>query len=167
MEAADRERSGFGADMAFHEFDLETFPWPVDRGFALVTAIEVIEHMRDPIGFLSGIRELLDEDGLAVITTPYMESLASRLRFLASGKLRQMDAAGDPTHVSPIFIDLLRRRYLPAAELRLDRHLLYPPVGHLAVRPWLQPPFRVISRFLPHELTGDTSVFFLRQDRAP
>jgi 2-polyprenyl-3-methyl-5-hydroxy-6-metoxy-1,4-benzoquinol methylase len=168
VEAVDRVPSRFGAKVRLHEFDLNTAPRPLGpEPYALVTALEVIEHVRDPIGFLTNIGELLDEDGLAVITTPNMDSLASRLRFLISGRLRQMDEVGDATHISPIFIDLLERRYLPAAKLSLQQRILYPPVGHLAVRPSLQRTSRVIGRLLPRSLSGDTNVFFLRRETPP
>lgn len=163
VEAVDRDPSGFLADVPLHQFDLDASEWALPHGrYRLVSALEVIEHMRDPIGFLTRVGALLVDDGLAVITTPNMDSLASRLRFLSSGKLRQMDASGDPTHISPIFMDLLERRYLPSAHLTLEKRLLYPPAAHLAIRPSLQRASRVFGRFMPRSLMGDTNILFLR-----
>ena len=168
VEAVDQDPSAFGADVPLHRFDLNASAWPLESGsYQLVTALEVIEHIRDPIGFLTKIAVLLDEIGLAVVTTPNMDSLASRLRFLSRGTLRQMDESGDPTHISPIFMDLFERQYLPAAHLTLEKRLLYPPAAHLAVRPSLQCASRVFGRFLPRSLMGDTNIFFLRRAAKP
>ena len=164
VEAVDRDSSAFADDVPLHQFDLDASAWPLDAdSYQLVAALEVIEHIRNPIGFLTRIAGLLDEDGLAVLTTPNMDSLASRLRFLMRGKLRQMDESGDPTHISPIFMDLFERQYLPAAHLTLEKRLLYPPAAHLAVRPSLQRASRVFGRFLPGSLLGDTNIFLLRR----
>jgi hypothetical protein len=45
-----------------------------------------------------------------------------------------MDAASDSTHISPIFWDLLTRRYLLLSGLGLIEHVLYPPRGYLVTR---------------------------------
>ncbi len=164
VEAVDQDPSAFGADVPLHQFDLNASTWPLEAdSYQLVTTLEVIEHIRDPIGFLTKIGVLLDDVGLAIVTTPNMDSLASRLRFLSRGTLRQMDESSDPTHISPIFMDLFERQYLPASHLALEKHLVYPPAAHFAVRPSLQRTSRVFGRFLPRSLMGDTNVFFLRR----
>ena len=39
-------------------------------GFDLVTSLEVIEHVDDPAGFISGLARALDDDGLMILSTP-------------------------------------------------------------------------------------------------
>ena len=58
--------------------------------FDLITAIEVIEHMESPIGFLRNIGNMLIPGGVAVITTPNVESLPARLKMLLRGTERTM-----------------------------------------------------------------------------
>lgn len=102
--------------------------------FDFVSAVEVIEHVRGPIDFLQMIRGLLKPEGVALITTPNMDSLPARVKYLLKGKLRLMDEFGDATHVSPIFWDLLTRQYLPAANLELADFSVYPADGFVAGR---------------------------------
>ena len=49
--------------------------------FDLVTSLEVIEHVRDPAGFVRGLAEVLADDGLLVMSTPNRTPL-SRLALI-------------------------------------------------------------------------------------
>ncbi len=98
--------------------------------FDLVFAVEVIEHVESPINFLRNIAQLLAPEGVAIITTPNVDSLPARAKFLLAGKLRIMDEHSDPSHISPIFYDLLCRQFLPQSGLRIREHLLFPPHGY-------------------------------------
>ncbi len=79
------------------------------RKFRLITAIEVIEHLENPAHFLRQCALLLDPDGWLVLTTPNIESMPSRIKFLVQGRIRHFDANGDPTHITPIHSFLLNR----------------------------------------------------------
>lgn len=130
--AADLSANGFVPEIPHVNvnFNEPEFAAKLGRSaFALVTAIEVIEHVETPIGFLRNIRQLLAPGGVAVLTTPNVDSLPARFKFFLSGKIRTMDEHSEPTHISPVFFDLLCRQYLPLAGLRLRQHLLYPPDG--------------------------------------
>jgi 2-polyprenyl-3-methyl-5-hydroxy-6-metoxy-1,4-benzoquinol methylase len=102
--------------------------------FQLVAAIEVIEHLEAPIRFLHQIRSLLHPEGFAVLTTPNVDSLPAKAKFLLKGTLRMFDEWGDPTHISPIFWDLLVRKYLPRTRLQIAAHTVYPEAGFVAGR---------------------------------
>ena len=132
--AVDRDSDGFDAKVPHValDFDQPDFASQLGPGFfGLVTAIEVIEHVESPIGFLRNIRCLLASGGVAVLTTPNVDCLPARTKFLLWGKIRTMDEQSEPTHISPIFFDLLRRQFLPRVGLRLREHLLFPPNGYL------------------------------------
>ena len=105
------------------------FASKIPGSFNLVTAIEVIEHMEAPVRFLRNVQRLLAPLGVALLTTPNMDSLPARVKFAVKGTLRQMDRWSDPTHISPIFLDLLHRQYLPRAGLELVERALYPEAG--------------------------------------
>ena len=133
------------------------------HSFDIVTAIEVIEHVESPIGFLRNVRRLLSPAGVAVLTTPNVDCLPARVKHLLSGRLRQMDPYGDPTHISPIFYDLLTRQFLPRSGLQLQEHLLFPPRGFQLSRKSVAWVMSLGIRFLPGEsIAGDQHVLILK-----
>jgi SAM-dependent methyltransferase len=46
--------------------------------FDVITMLDVLEHMRDPLGALRRSRELLSPDGVLIVTVPAFESLWTR-----------------------------------------------------------------------------------------
>jgi SAM-dependent methyltransferase len=73
--------------------------------FDAVVAVEVIEHLESPWVFMREAMRLLSSNGILLVTTPNVDSLASRLTFLFQGVLpyfREESFAGC-YHVTPIF----------------------------------------------------------------
>ncbi len=164
--AADISKNGFAANLPhvtvdFNQPDFASTLGP--RQFGLVTAIEVIEHVESPIGFLRNIARLLAPAGVAVLTTPNVDSLPARFKFFLSGKIRTMDEHGEPTHISPIFFDLLQRQFLPLAGLRLRQHLVFPPRGFQLSRKSVALTMRVMAQaFSGESILGDNHIFVLQ-----
>ena len=107
--AADITANGYEARVPHVEIDFNQSDFASILGvnkYGLITAIEVIEHLENPISFLRNIRRMLSAGGVAVISTPNVDSLPARLRFFLNGTIRMMDDQGEPTHISPIFFDL-------------------------------------------------------------
>lgn len=163
--AVDRsaEEYEFTAPHSVLDLDLGDFATKLGpASFQLVTAIEVIEHVENPIGSLRGVRRLLAPYGVAVLITPNVDSLPARAKFFLTGKIRTMDEFSEPTHISPIFLDIFRRQFLPRAGLRLLEHLVFPQNGYQNTRKSLAWIFRVASFVLPGEyLVGDNHIFVL------
>ena len=136
VAAVDINREGFKADVPFVQLNLNepNFSSCLGNGtFDFVTSVEVIEHLESHILFLRNVRRLLKSNGIAVITTPNMDNVPSRLRFLLTGKLHMMDEKV-PVHISPIFYDLFVRDYLPRTGFKMIEHQLYPPNGYKVSR---------------------------------
>lgn len=56
------------------------------RRFDLIVALEVIEHLENPWAFFRGCSEILAPGGVLLISTPNIESAASRIDFLRNGR---------------------------------------------------------------------------------
>jgi len=163
---ADKNAAGFAANLPFQKVDLNDSQFSRQLGegqFAMVTAVEVIEHVEAPINLLRNARRLLKPGGLVVITTPNVDNIPARVKFLLTGKIRMMDETSEPTHISPVFWDLFQRQFLPLSGLRVREHHLQPPNGFVGTRrrySWLM---RGISWVVPGDCKfGDNHVLVLQ-----
>jgi 2-polyprenyl-3-methyl-5-hydroxy-6-metoxy-1,4-benzoquinol methylase len=166
--AVDRDAAVYQGSQKFFRQDLNDphFSSSIGPGsFDLIVSVEVIEHVESPINFLRNIGRLLSPGGRAVITTPNVDSLPARLRFLLGGKIRMMDEFSDPTHISPIFVDLLRRQFLPQAGLRMADHKVFPPKGYQLTRQPMASLLAAFSRAFRHSVLGDNHIFVLEAAR--
>jgi len=94
----------------------------------LVTCIEVVEHIPNQLVFLEGLYSLLAADGRLVMTTPNLETPRTRMRLALTGKLKEFDPEGDPTHFMPIFIYPFRK-VCAQAGLEIDEIWSSPESG--------------------------------------
>ncbi len=163
--AVDRDSQGFEANVPHISLDFDQPDFATRLGlatFGLVTAIEVIEHLESPIGFLRNVGRLLAPGGVAVLTTPNVDCFPARSKFLLQGKIRTMDERGEPTHISPVFYDLLKRQFLPRAGLQMREHLVFPPNGYQLTRKPIAWALRLASvAFSGAALLGDNHILVL------
>lgn len=145
-------------------FDDPQFDRNLADRFDVITSVEVIEHLENPAGFLRAIRRLLKENGVAILTTPNVENVPARLKFLRSGDVRAMDKNA-PEHITPIHLDLFVRQILPRAELKLVEHFTHPEGDFpLTGRRFLVPFLRALVPFMKGSaLTGDCHFFVLQR----
>lgn len=136
---------------------------PDDLGrFDVVSCIEVIEHIENIGNLLDLIKQTLNQDGVAIITTPNIESLRARIRSLATGKIPSFDSKSDPTHLCPILHDslekMLHRRGLCISQVHQypvasSRSLMFGrPVSMMA---------NALRIALPDNLYGDNSIYIV------
>jgi len=75
-----------------------------DASFDVVCSLEVIEHIEDQFAFVRELYRILKPGGVAVISTPNVLNINSRLRFLHSGFGVLFDplllSSNDPVHTS-------------------------------------------------------------------
>lgn len=97
-----------------------------------------------------------------MVTTPNVDNLPARVKFLLWGKIRALDDRGERTHITPVFWDLLTRQWLPRAGLHLIAHHTSPPNGFKCTRPRYAWAFKLLGTALGGKsLLGDTHVFVL------
>ncbi len=126
-----------------------------DEKYGFVSAIEVIEHIENIGLFFSHIQRHLAQEGLLLLTSPNIQSLHCRLRFLLSGKLQQFDEKADPTHISPmLFVSL--KRMLARHDLEIAENWSFPEDGSsIGSRPAVRRVTRFLSAVLPNPFPGD------------
>jgi 2-polyprenyl-3-methyl-5-hydroxy-6-metoxy-1,4-benzoquinol methylase len=80
--------------------DLEAMTLPLEpSSFDVVLCGDVVEHLRDPVAVLGGVRTFLKPSGTLVLSTPNIANWAMRLSLLA-GRWRYTDRGFlDRTHV--------------------------------------------------------------------
>jgi 2-polyprenyl-3-methyl-5-hydroxy-6-metoxy-1,4-benzoquinol methylase len=132
--------------------------------FDLITSVEVIEHLENPTAFLRSIGRLLKPNGVAILTTPNVENVPARLKFLLRGDVRAMDKNA-PEHVTPIHLDLFFRQIVPRSGLTLVEHFVHPENDFpLTGRRYLVPFLRLFVPFLKGPaLTGDCHFLVLKR----
>jgi len=162
------------ADIAKH-FELESefvlvdanepnFEKAFSREFDVVASVEVIEHLENPTAFLRSVCRLLKPGGVAIVTTPNVDNVAARLKFLVKGELRAMDKNA-PEHVTPIHLDLFVRKIVPATGLTMIDHFVHPQNDFpLTARRFMVPFFRIVALFLRGPaLMGDSHFLILKK----
>jgi SAM-dependent methyltransferase len=152
----------------FVQIDLNDphFDQGLPSGFDVITSVEVIEHLENPTAFLRSIARLLNPEGVAILTTPNVENIPARIRFLLDGEVRAMDKTS-PEHITPIHLDLFNRQIVPRSGLRLIENSVH-PLGDfpLTSRKYFFPLFRMLIPFVKGPaLTGDCHILVLK--RAP
>ncbi len=146
------------------DFNDPAFDRTLPRDFDLITSVEVIEHLENPTAFLRSIRRLLKDDGVAILTTPNVENVAARLKFLLRGEVRALDK-NSPDHVTPIHLDLFLRKIIPASGLVFVEHFVYPENGFpLTGRRRFVPFFHLLTPILKGPaLAGDSHFLVLKR----
>lgn len=165
VTAADIENN-FELGTEFLQLDLNdpNFERALSSEFDLITAVEVIEHLENPTAFLRSICKLLKPNGSAILTTPNVENVPARLKFLVRGEVRAMDKFA-PEHITPIHLDLFVRKIIPPSGLALAEHFVHPKNDFpLTARRYFVPFLRLLVPLMRGPaLTGDCHFFVLKR----
>lgn len=139
--AVDRTDTGYAAASRHIvvDFDASDFASKIDPGsFQLVTALEILESVENPIGFLMNIRNLLAPNGVAVLTVARLDLVPTPVKFVLDHVIESDQHSGDELR-SPIFWKFFCMNFLAIARLAIRDHQVFPqeslhPRGSV---PWL------------------------------
>lgn len=137
-----------------------------------VVAVEVVEHLENPWGFLREAVRVLKPDGKLVFTSPNVAGLHARMLFLRSGTLpyfREESFVGC-YHVSPIFPWAVERwtRTTTARLASVTYSRANWPTRDDVPRHWERRWSRVMKRLLPvNAMTGEISCYTVVKDGVP
>jgi hypothetical protein len=99
------------------------------------------------------------------MTTPNVHSVLCRFRFLLTGKLKQFDSKGDPTHIYPVLLTSLHK-VLPRYHLSIADKWPYPANGgSLTSRRMLMLAAGVLGMLLRNDDPGDVLCMMIRKDQ--
>lgn len=78
------EPSAFLVNEAMKRYNLQLFKGTIEQfhpgeTFSVVTLLDIIEHLVDPVGFMKAVDKVMDDDGLLVIVTPDIDSIAAKV----------------------------------------------------------------------------------------
>ncbi len=154
-ERIDIQCAGLGAvRFVYGDLNKANFCDDFEGRFDVVVSIEVLEHLHSPAAFLKNIENLLKPGGAAFITSPNVQSIISRLVFLLSGNLRGFSARHEPTHITPIFFELIERLLLERPALSLTHYEVVPRYGFRSRKRCLQIIYTAVSYALFPFLRG-------------
>jgi SAM-dependent methyltransferase len=136
-----------------------------NSSLAGIVAVEVLEHLENPLRFFREATRCLSDGGWLVVTTPNVRSISSRFSFLIRGHhlyFGRADYEGNG-HISPIGLDQIQAI---AARVGLSVELVTYNVGKLPV-PRLRHRVLLRGRRFLNELWGDALIVRLRKASPP
>ena len=132
----------------------ERLPYP-DGSLDFACAVEVIEHLENPRRFLRECHRILKSDGMLILSTPNVLSLASHISFLFKGCLIYFDQREylSNHHITPLRLQDVENMFREVGfrMVKIDFNVGKLPIPKLRHKlPMLAKPFR--NRWLGESL---------------
>jgi len=142
----------FPREAEFIRADLDQCSISLPDGFAdVVAAVEVIEHLDNPRGFMRELVRLAKDGGWVMITTPNQLSVLSLLTLIVKHRFSAFQDVHYPTHRTALLEVDLRRI---ATECRLESvNVMFSHQGRMVLTPWHYPFF--LARCFPRALSDN------------
>jgi SAM-dependent methyltransferase len=139
-------------DLRCLQADLDGHPIPLSDGCAaIVTAIEVIEHLDNPRAFCRELVRILAPGGCLLVTTPNQASALSVLSLATRGRFPAFHETSYPVHRTALLPVDLQRIALECGLRDVEIH--YSLQGRIPLTPIHYP--RFLSRALPRALSDN------------
>jgi 2-polyprenyl-3-methyl-5-hydroxy-6-metoxy-1,4-benzoquinol methylase len=170
------QQAGFtnlmGIDLDTQQFALENIPTQamnlddyngqVLGNFSFITALELIEHLENPGLLFKLVSNNLQQGGDFIISTPNIQGLPARLRFLYKNRLNHFDDKSDPTHIYPVYTENLQR-VLPRHGLRIHAMSSFPEKGYMTYRGITKQLAGLAGVFFPDNVPGDNTIYWIKK----
>jgi 2-polyprenyl-3-methyl-5-hydroxy-6-metoxy-1,4-benzoquinol methylase len=128
----------FPGDAEFLQVDLDAPDWPLGEGEAeVVTAVETIEHLENPWGFVRSLARLAKPGGWVVVTTPNQLSVLSLMTLVVKRRFSAFQDPMYPAHRTALLESDLQRM-ASAAGLE-ETNVAYSYRGRLPLAGWHYP----------------------------
>lgn len=159
----DRDVRQFGMPhLPVQACDMDAYAGEQWGSFALITALEIIEHLSNPGMLLQLASANLAPGGSLVLSTPNVHGLPARLRFLLRGRLSHFDDKSDATHIYPVYYENFER-----LANRYGFHIVhrghFPATGYHTYSRGLVWAARLLQPLLGDALPGDNLVYLLKK----
>ena len=140
--------------------------------FDVILAVEVVEHLENPWGFLREAIRVLRPNGKLIFTSPNVISFPARLEFLSRGLLpyfREESFVGC-YHVTPIFpwaVERWTRTTVAKLESITYSRVNWPSVNDVP-RHWERRWVKLLKQLLPlNSMTGEISCYSITKAGCP
>jgi len=151
---------GFPADGEFRQIDLDSDRWPEVPAGDVVAAVETIEHLENPWGFMRRLSALAKPGALVVVTTPNQLSVLSLITLATKRRFSAFQDSHYPAHRTALLESDLCRA---AGEAGLGVvAVTYSLHGRLPLAPWHYP--TAIARLAPRALSDNLMVVARKRD---
>ena len=145
---------GFPADGEFRQVDLDSDRWPDVPAGDVVAAVETIEHLENPWGFMRRLAAIAKPGALVVVTTPNQLSVLSLITLATKRRFSAFQDSHYPAHRTALLESDLCRA---AGEAGLDVvAIAYSLRGRLPLARWHYP--AVVARLAPRALSDNVMI---------
>ncbi len=157
-------------DVPSHRVDIDQ-PFAVEavggKRFAMVCAIEIIEHSENPSQLLRSLSNVLEPGGLLAVSTPNVESAPARLEWLLRGAPYSFSGTEITynRHISVLWRQGLEQFIALAGFDVLDRQACGAIRYHGLAQKLIKAPIHALMRAtLSGDLSGNSTVYLLKKN---
>lgn len=160
LAGVDLDTAQFALNLPAKAMNIDEYAGETLGSFGLITALELIEHLENPGNLFRLVAKNLAPGGSFVISTPNIQGLPARLRFLYKNRLNHFDNKSDATHIYPVYLENLQR-VVPRHGFTIRQLAFFPPKGYGTYRGLTRNLSKLAGLFLPDNVPGDNIIVWM------